>query len=348
MSRLPPEEAFPLFIHKHPRSQFISGSSSTVPPLSMSDAIPSNIVLLTAPQLLGVMFNWGLWGILTVQVYVYHLFFRDSLRVRTLVYTLYFLECVQTALSSADIIHWFSKGWGHLSFLSDPYVAPIDLPMMAGLIAMIVQLYFTWRIWVLSTSIPLCALIGAVSVAQCAAGFVSGIQALRIGDLTALSSLAAPKIWLAGAALSDTLIAVSMCYFLYRARQRTLLPQTKFILRRVIALTVETNTLSATAAIATLILFICSPKNTLYLCPPSALSKLYSNTLLVIFNGRMILPNDTAKDPSIGLNVMASMANVHTSDHQPRSQDSGIKVQVHHQIVSDAEAEPEWGVPPYK
>lgn len=103
-----------------------------------------------------------------------------SLRERSIdklpVFTLYFLECVQTALSSADIIHWFARGWGQLSFLSDPYVAPIDLPMMAGLIAMIVQLYFTWRIWVLSTSIPLCALIGMVSVAQCVAGLVSGIQ----------------------------------------------------------------------------------------------------------------------------------------------------------------------------
>ncbi len=95
---------------------------------------------------------------------IYHLFFqrfstrplpRQALRFLgkrlidiSPVFTLYFLECVQTALSSADIFHWFSRGWGQLSFLPDPYVAPIDLPVMAGLIAMIVQLYFTWRIWV--------------------------------------------------------------------------------------------------------------------------------------------------------------------------------------------------------
>ena len=64
---------------------------------------------------------------------------------------------------------------------------------------------------------------------------------------------------------------------LYRTRQHALVPRTKFILRRIIALTVETNILSgaqtsftfldidrefnwipATAAITTLILFICS------------------------------------------------------------------------------------------
>ena len=60
----------------------------------------------------------------------------------------------------------------------------------------------------------------------------------------------------------------------------------------------------------------------------------------------MILPNDTAKDPSIGLNVMASMANPHISNQQ--SQDNGIKVQVHRQTDSDADVESQWGVPPFK
>ncbi len=50
----------------------------------------------------------------------------------------------------------------------------------------------------------------------------------------------------------------------------------------------------------------------------------------------MILPNDTAKDPSIGLNVMPSMANAHAGDHQ--SQDNGIKVQVHRQTRTDSYA----------
>lgn len=64
----------------------------------------------------------------------------------------------------------------------------------------------------------------------------------------------------------------------------------------------------------------------------------------------MVLPNDTAHDPSIGLNVMASMANAHAVDHQSRSrsQENTIKVQVHHQVDSDADTESQWGVPPFK
>ncbi|KAF8182016.1 hypothetical protein BJ912DRAFT_978782 [Pholiota molesta] len=290
--------------------------------------IPPNIMLLTAPQLLGIMFNWGLWGMLTVQVYLYYLCFEDSWRIRTLVWGLYILECIQTALSSADIIHWFAYGWGRAEVLTEAYVNPIDLPIMAGLIAMIVQLYFTWRIWILSSSYPLAIFIGLISVAQGIAGLVAGIQALQIGNLTQLTVLMAPKIWLAGAALSDTLIAISMTILLYRARQRSLVPKTNYILKRIIAITIETNTLSASVAVLTLILFVKFPQYTLFICPPYALGKLYSNTLLVIFNNRMAMPRDRSQaQASIGLKGM-NTNHVHTSDHSSRIQDDGIKITV--------------------
>ncbi len=167
-------------------------------------------------------------------------------------FTLYFLECAQTALSSADTFHWFSRGWGQLDFLSDPHFCSYRYTVMAGLIAIIVQLYFTWRIWILSTSTLLCTLIGAISVAQFVAGIISGIQVrssftrdqescrtaydlLGFADRKfdrVISSGGTQSIFflaflfpssymffrhrrygLAGAALSDTLIAISMCYF---------------------------------------------------------------------------------------------------------------------------------------
>ncbi|KJA23097.1 hypothetical protein HYPSUDRAFT_40221 [Hypholoma sublateritium FD-334 SS-4] len=298
--------------------------------MAMTSEIPSDIVLLTSPQLFGMMFNWGLWGVLSVQVYIYYLFFKDSIRVRILVYSLYLLECIQIGLSSADIFYWFAKGWGQLSYLADPHFAPIDMPMVAGVIAMVVQLYFTWRIWILGSCLPLCIVIALVSIGQGIAGFVSGIQALQRGDLTKLSSLVTPKIWLAGAALSDTLIAISMCFFLYRARKHSRVPRTKYILRRIIALTIETNSLTASIAILTLILFVRFSNNTLYLCPPYALGKLYTNTLLVIFNNRIRLPKNSSDDDSAGLKVVASVhtpprtSNHSSSDAPPRQGDQVV------------------------
>ena len=158
-----------------------------------------------------MMFNWGLWGVLSVQVCVFHLACsslrtfnyiwstqisttfsskilyafeylvrRTStphvLNLHLSVYSLYLLECIQIGLSSADIFYWFAKGWGQLSYLADPHFAQIDMPMVAGVIAMVVQLYFTWRIWILGSCLPLCIVIALVSIGQGIAGFVSGIQ----------------------------------------------------------------------------------------------------------------------------------------------------------------------------
>lgn len=66
------------------------------------------------------------------------------------VYGLYFLETAQTALATADAFHWFAIGYGNMISLSQPYASSVDAPIMDGIIAFIVQIFFCWRIWVCS------------------------------------------------------------------------------------------------------------------------------------------------------------------------------------------------------
>ncbi|KDR69652.1 hypothetical protein GALMADRAFT_28460, partial [Galerina marginata CBS 339.88] len=102
--------------------------------------------------LFGGMFNWGLWGILTSQVFIYYLHFNDSRNVKILVYGVYLLECMQTGMASAEMFHWFSHGWGRLDILQQPYTNPFSEPIIDGIVSLIVQLYFIWRIWMLGRS----------------------------------------------------------------------------------------------------------------------------------------------------------------------------------------------------
>jgi hypothetical protein len=69
--------------------------------------IPDDIVALTAPLLFGTIFNWALFGVLTIQVYIYNLNFSEDKRlIKVLVYSTYALEVFQTALSAANLYHW--------------------------------------------------------------------------------------------------------------------------------------------------------------------------------------------------------------------------------------------------
>ncbi|KAI9451311.1 hypothetical protein BJY52DRAFT_1298465, partial [Lactarius psammicola] len=65
-----------------------------------------DITRVAAPLLLGPLFNWALYGILCVQIYVYSCNFpKDRRSVKFLVYFVFVLETAQTVLTGADIYY---------------------------------------------------------------------------------------------------------------------------------------------------------------------------------------------------------------------------------------------------
>ena len=65
-------------------------------------------------------------------------------------YIVFFLETVQTILSGADLYYWFAAGFGNPDHLFSSFLSFLDVPMMGSLVALIVQFFFVYRIWVLS------------------------------------------------------------------------------------------------------------------------------------------------------------------------------------------------------
>ncbi|KAF8486820.1 hypothetical protein DFH94DRAFT_849361 [Russula ochroleuca] len=90
-----------------------------------------------APQLLGVVWNWFLYGVLVAQFYVYSYNFPPD-------------ESVQTALSGADIYYWFAAGFGNEVQLVRSFASFFDLQILGSVVSLSVQFFFVYRIWVLS------------------------------------------------------------------------------------------------------------------------------------------------------------------------------------------------------
>ncbi|CAE6511105.1 unnamed protein product [Rhizoctonia solani] len=250
--------------------------------------VPEDIQLITGPLLLGYLFNWGLFGILILQVYIYYLSFpNDSRIIKSLVYGLFLVDCVQTALTTHNAWHFLSRGWGDLRVLSDPGWSWIAVPLLSGIVSSTVQLFFAWRIWVLSRSIPLAGLIVAIAITQGLCAMYSGIKFAILNDITKIATLfPTATVWLGGSALCDFLITISMVTFL--ARASTGFSQTDSVITKLIRMTVETGLVTTTAAITELILYLVYQKNNLHMIPALALAKLYTNTLLATFNSRSV------------------------------------------------------------
>jgi hypothetical protein len=66
------------------------------------------------------------------------------------VYIIFFLESVQTALSGADIYYWFAAGFGNEVQLVRSFASFFDLQILGSVVSLSVQFFFVYRIWVLS------------------------------------------------------------------------------------------------------------------------------------------------------------------------------------------------------
>ncbi|KAH9000700.1 hypothetical protein EDB86DRAFT_542688 [Lactarius hatsudake] len=118
---------------------------------SESPAASLNIISVATPLLFGVVFNWALFGVLCVQIYVYSYDFRtDRQFVKFLVYFVFLVETIQTALTGTDIYYWFVAGFGNVERFGNSHFVPVDVAIIGGVISFIVQAYFCYRIWVLN------------------------------------------------------------------------------------------------------------------------------------------------------------------------------------------------------
>ncbi|KAI0709503.1 hypothetical protein C8Q76DRAFT_799500 [Earliella scabrosa] len=259
--------------------------------------IPANVALLAGPQLFGHLFNYGLFGILTDQVYFYHLTFpRDPTRLKVLIYVLYALECLQITLASHDAYKVLGEGWGDPEALFNPHLLWFETPVMTGIISAIVQCYFAWRIYVLSVSRVLSGLICLLAFMQGCAAIAGGFLGRVLTPDWREKAVPAIVVWLVGSAICDILIAACMLYFLSRGRQGL---ASDALLSRLIRLTVETGSLTASLATLDLILFVTFKDNFLHFIPALMLTKVYTNTLMMLINNRarmrsMLMRGDTA------------------------------------------------------
>ncbi|KAH9077829.1 hypothetical protein EDB83DRAFT_2514545 [Lactarius deliciosus] len=245
------------------------------------------VIKLASPLLFGTIFNWVLYGVLFVQIYVYSYNFpKDgrSLKFLGLSLTLLGGSTTQTALTGADVYYWFVAGFGKVEHLRNPHFAPVDVTILTTVVSFIVQGYFCYRIWVLnSRSSWICWIIAVAAVTQSIAAVWSSIKPIMLGKYVVPKTVL--YLWAISSALVDVLIAVAMTLLLRRASSNF----SSFVLIRVVRLTIETNILTAMLAITTLVLYVAFPNEIYYVYTVAIFGKMYSNTLLVSLNNRIYL-----------------------------------------------------------
>ncbi|KDR70018.1 hypothetical protein GALMADRAFT_255379 [Galerina marginata CBS 339.88] len=302
----------------------MSSPPASLPPMAAPGLppLPPDIGRLVGPLLIGHLLNWCLFGVLSLQTYMYYLAFpNDPKHNRLLVFGVYLFEAVQTMLLTQSAFHAFAANFGNIVELDRIGTIWFSVPVMGGIVAFAVQSFYAYRISILAQSKIVATFIVFLSMVQLGGAIATGFESHKAvfnSQFLGKASFITVGIWNGGSALCDAIIAI--CMTVYLSRRNTGMKHTQVLLNKIIRLTIETGSASAVIAILTFALAILPGHPTYYQATVALLGKLYANSMLAVFNSRMgIRPdNNTSKHE------------VSTAD--PRSNISAV----HHPIRSNA------------
>ncbi|KAI0796329.1 hypothetical protein BC629DRAFT_287478 [Irpex lacteus] len=238
-----------------------------------------------APIFVGTIFNVMLYGIMILQTYLYFTIYKgDHIWMKAYVALLFVCDSINCAFDIALVYIPFIQQFGNQNALANATWLSAADPAMTGIIACFVQLFFAWRIKVLTGSWPLVLVITAFSITQMFGGLGTGIGMRTVPEYTQFQRLQVIVIiWLAASALTDMIITISLVGYL--RMHRTGFASTDDAINRIIRLTVQTGMVTAVCAVVDLICFLVTP-NGLHLAFNIPLSKLYTNSLMSSLNSR--------------------------------------------------------------
>ncbi|KAK1231095.1 hypothetical protein PQX77_005797 [Marasmius sp. AFHP31] len=255
--------------------------------MAPAPGIPTDVNHVAGPLIITFMLGSILYGVQILQVYTYYMSFpKDRKIVKTLVYTVCLLDTTQTVIFFRDAYRIFATGFGDMVALRAAHLSGVSVPILTGLVSILVQFFYCYQIQVISRSWILPGIILAISLTQFVASIIEGVLIFKINNsaILQIKTLIPCTIWLVGSAVCDTIIAVSMTFYLVKASSSL---KSNHIIRRLIRLVIETGSLTATVAIVDAILFVGLRKYPYHMLPSRCLAKLYANTLMVILNSRV-------------------------------------------------------------
>ncbi|KAF9021324.1 hypothetical protein BDZ89DRAFT_1042846 [Hymenopellis radicata] len=230
----------------------------------------ASVLSVLFPQFLGIILNWGLFGALTVQV----------------LYGVFILDTVQSVFFTHIVYYMLVGHWGDLNVMIHRPWSGLTLPILNGILAATVQIFYAWRIWVLTKKSRLGWTLGTIIVVVALIQSIAAIVVdVRFSTEHDVSSRWLPKIfatcvvWLGGSLLCDVIITASMFYVLSTARAKDNFYRTNTLLTRLIYMTIQTGLLTSFIASAELVLLVAWRDKEFHEAP-------YSNALLVTLNAR--------------------------------------------------------------
>ncbi|EIM81295.1 uncharacterized protein STEHIDRAFT_86647 [Stereum hirsutum FP-91666 SS1] len=225
---------------------------------------------------------------------------KDAKWIKLYVAALFLMDTTNTVAVCEFVFDKLVTHFGDVAYLQTAgWAFPLDA-LTVGSLATMVQLFFAWRVRVISGSNWLTGLIVVVSVASFLTAIGTSVATAIIQEFPKLhKSRPIGGTWLAFSAVCDILITTALVVSLRRFR--TGIDRTDGVIARIVRVNMETGLLTAIVATVDFIVLFASP-SVLHLGFNIPLGKLYVNSVLATLNWRARMPDDTnvtAFDPTM-------------------------------------------------
>ncbi|KAF8889447.1 hypothetical protein CPB84DRAFT_1449062 [Gymnopilus junonius] len=262
---------------------------------------------------LGVLFGAILYGITSVQTFLYFHDSRDDGRLLKLVVLfLWLLDTIHLALICHGLYFYMVTNFGDFAVLASPTWTLIAQVYLTTISDLIVRGFFCRRVFILCSRrkvlawvLPTIIIMLSLTVAACGCGFASRSFVLKTyKKMSEAAAMLYVSLGLAVAA--GGIIAASLCTLLLQSR--TGFKRTDSILSFLMAFSINTGLLTSVCAIACFVTYALWPQRFIFMGIYFALSKLYVNALLASLNTRSSLRNQSYGMSTISQSVSMPIA----------------------------------------
>jgi len=265
----------------------------------MASAAPPNF----GSEVVLLPFTGALWGATCVQTFLYfvHHSRGDILLHKILVIWLWLADTVHLILTLLGVYQLTIVHYGDFAFISTISQNFLWSLFFTTVVSCPVQLYFTYRIWIISGRKAIFPVV-FVPLAIAQPAIYTAFLVICYGNITTNRTLYAVTdlliaVWSTSAAI-DILIAASLLYYVRKLKTAISgFQSTGKILDRAAVLTVNTGAWTALCSLFTIITISAFPTSPAFTAVAFLICPLYCNTLLANLNSRGYIRGGDFNDP---------------------------------------------------
>lgn len=261
---------------------------------------------IVGPHEVGVMFAIFLFGLVTIQAFIYFRKYPEDPRgIKVMVVVIWTLLFAHTIISTFSLYRRTITDYGQISDLQQYPEGMCGAFSLSGLIGSIVQSFFAYRLYKLSSRLTIAIICWALSVVR-----LGTVLCISVTTCQASSVHEYVDHWkwlvifsLSISAFVDLMIAGSLSYCLW-SRREDVFKHAQRVVDKLIAWTIQTGALTSISSILMLVLYA-AIRNFAWVAAYLVISGLFANYLLASLNARNSFREDMNRKPTF-LDVEAS------------------------------------------